>query len=291
MFSIIILLFLWAFQVLLIKYYYEWETKKSIEKISQKVKNYYNENDYAEIYDLLSYNNNLCLEIIEGNDILYTSDLKRGCIKFSPNMTNYRQNFITSDLNEKEYTLTNPVLNNKTLIYAFKIDNNSYAFINTSLEPIDSTITILKNQLIYVSIIVLGLSFIIAYFISKNISRPIIKINEKAQKLAEGDYNIDFSSNSNIEEITELADTLNYTKNELSKTNELRRDLMANISHDLKTPLTMIKAYAEMSRDLNVDDINKRKENLNIIIEESDRLNLLVNDILELSKNYIPREV
>lgn len=59
---------------------------------------------------------------------------------------------------------------------------------------------------------------------------------------------------------------------------------MANVSHDLKTPLTMIKAYAEMARDLNCDNKEKREKNLNIIIEETDRLTILVNDILMLSK-------
>ena len=59
---------------------------------------------------------------------------------------------------------------------------------------------------------------------------------------------------------------------------------MANVSHDLKTPLTMIKAYAEMVRDITYKDKEKREKNLNVIIEESDRLNILVNDILELSK-------
>ena len=59
---------------------------------------------------------------------------------------------------------------------------------------------------------------------------------------------------------------------------------MANVSHDLKTPLTMIKAYAEMVRDISYKDDKKRNDNLNTIIDESDRLNLLVNDILELSK-------
>ena len=71
---------------------------------------------------------------------------------------------------------------------------------------------------------------------------------------------------------------------EINKTDELRRDLLANVSHDLKTPLTMIKAYAEMIRDINKNDEEKRKENLNIIIDETDRLNILVNDILSLSK-------
>ena len=59
---------------------------------------------------------------------------------------------------------------------------------------------------------------------------------------------------------------------------------MANVSHDLKTPLTMIKAYAEMARDLNKDNQEKRTQNMNVIIEEVDRLAYLVNDILDLSK-------
>ena len=70
----------------------------------------------------------------------------------------------------------------------------------------------------------------------------------------------------------------------LSKTDELRRDLLANVSHDLKTPLTMIKAYAEMVRDISYKDDEKRDEHLNIIISETDRLNILVNDLLNLSK-------
>ena len=58
---------------------------------------------------------------------------------------------------------------------------------------------------------------------------------------------------------------------------------MANVSHDLKTPLTMIKAYAEMERDFETDK-EKHDNNMNIIIEEVDRLTILVNDILNLSK-------
>ena len=64
----------------------------------------------------------------------------------------------------------------------------------------------------------------------------------------------------------------------------MRRDLMANISHDLRTPLTLVKAYAEMVRDLSGDDPEKRNEHLGIIIEESDRLAALVNDIMDLTK-------
>lgn len=169
------------------------------------------------------------------------------------------------------------------MIYALKLDSTTYAFINASIEPLDSTIQILSSQFIYTTIGVLILSLIVGYFISKSISKPIIQISENARKLADRNFSTDFTTNSNIYEINELTDSLNYAKEELSKTEKLQRDLMANVGHDLKTPLTMIKAYAELIRDINYDKKEKREENLNTIIEETDRLTLLVNDILDLS--------
>ena len=108
-------------------------------------------------------------------------------------------------------------------------------------------------------------------------------MKNKAKEIAKGNYNITFENNE-IEEINELSKTLNYACSELIKTEDLRRELLANVSHDLKTPLTMIKAYAELIRDVTHKDEEKMNKNLNVIIEETDRLNLLVNDILELSK-------
>lgn len=102
--------------------------------------------------------------------------------------------------------------------------------------------------------------------------------------MSKGDYDFSFKTDSHISEIVELTDTLDEAKQELSKTDDLRRELLANVSHDLKTPLTMIKAYAEMVKDITYKDKTKREDNLNTIIEETDRLTLLVNDILELSK-------
>ena len=118
---------------------------------------------------------------------------------------------------------------------------------------------------------------------SHKITKPILDITEKAKKLGTGNHDIIFEQNG-ILEIDELAESLNMAQEELSKTDELRRDLLANVSHDLKTPLTMIKAYAEMIRDISYKSDDKREEHLNIIISETDRLNILVNDLLSLSK-------
>ena len=127
------------------------------------------------------------------------------------------------------------------------------------------------------------LSGIVSYFVGKMINKPILNITNKAKLMAIGNYEQD-TNKYDIAEIDELNQVLNYARSEIKNTDELRRDLMANVSHDLKTPLTMIKAYAEMARDINNENEDKRKDNLNVIIDETDRLNVLVNDILELSR-------
>jgi signal transduction histidine kinase len=91
-------------------------------------------------------------------------------------------------------------------------------------------------------------------------------------------------------EIIKLADTLNYTSQELARADNMQKDLIANVSHDLRTPLTMVKSYAEMIRDLSGDDPVKRNEHLRVIIDEADRLNLLVTDLLELSQMQSGRQ-
>ena len=286
-FTLSIILFLWFFQVVFINNYYEYSKTNQIKNVTDEIlQNYDNDVEYL---NKLSYEENICIEVVKNRITIYSSnDSIRGCISSSGK---YKNDFYENDLEEQTYKLINPLLNTKSLIYAKKYNEDITIFVNASLEPLNNTIAILSNQLIIVSIIVVILSLIIGYFISKSISKPIVKMNEKAKKLANGNYDFTFDNNSNIYEIDELANTLNYAKKELAETDELRRDLLANVSHDLKTPLTMIKGYAEMIRDLNSDNIEKRNANLNVIIEESERLNILVNDLLTLSKIQANKDV
>ena len=169
------------------------------------------------------------------------------------------------------------------LVYGAHLKNNYYLYINTTLAPVDSTTSILANQLIMVTGICLLLSIVLSYFISSHITRPISEFSRVAQKLAKGDYTVRFEGNG-YTEIEDLAETLNYATEEMGKTEALRRDFLANVSHDLRTPLTMVKAYAEMIRDISGSDEVKRAEHSQVIIDEADRLTALVNDILNLSK-------
>ena len=171
-------------------------------------------------------------------------------------------------------------------VYASAISNNlgeSYLIMIASNDALNESITVIQYQLIIVTIIVVIISFILAWTISTKLSEPIQRMSNTAKRWAEGDSNVVFRGNS-YDELNELADALNYAKEGISKTGSLQRDLLANVSHDLKTPLTMIKAYAEMIRDISGDNKQKRDLHTGVIIEEADRLAMLVNDILNLSK-------
>ncbi len=282
-FSVLILTFLWLFQVIFLDKYYESYKTKEIKKAANEIINEIQKTNSLTKLDEIAFKTGVCIEVTnkKGEKIYESAAFKKECL--NAHTAYYRYLFINNDLTEQAFKITNPTLHNKSIIYSTKINPNIYLFINSSLAPIDSTVKILTSQLIYVTIIVLLISVIIAFFISRKIASPLEKMNIQAKKLALGDFDIYFDETNDIEEIATLNKTLNYARCEMSRTDELRRDLMANVSHDLKTPLTMIKAYAEMVRDLTYKNKEKREKNLNTIIEEVDRLNLLVNDILSLS--------
>lgn len=280
-FSLVIILFLWLFQVIFINKYYEYTKTKDIKHIANKLLTAYNSENIYNTLDEISYQENLCIEITSSNSTLYRSSTTSNCL-FSKGVL--KESFINSGDKEETYNLQNPQFANKTILEAIKLDDNLYAFLSTSLEPLDSTAKILKEQLTIISVLILSLSLLIGYFISKRLSKPIVDISQKANLISKGKIKKEFTSDSDILEIEDLNNSLNEMMVELGKTEELEKDLLANVSHDLKTPLTMIKAYAEMVRDLTYNDKEKRNSNLNIIIEETDRLALLVNDILTLSK-------
>lgn len=162
------------------------------------------------------------------------------------------------------------------------VDGSEYMiFLNASLEPMAPLVHTLQRQFIWIfAILVL---FSIAYVIpmSKKIARPLVHMNEAAKQLAIGNYDADFGVNHGYKETKELAETLTYASMELSKTDRMQKELTANISHDLRTPLTMIRGYAEVMRDIPEENT---PENLQILIDETERLTELVNNLLDLSR-------
>lgn len=179
------------------------------------------------------------------------------------------------------------ITNSSMLIYGKRIQSelaNYYLIINTPLEPIEPYIDFILRQYSIISIVIIAVAIFISFVLANAITSPIVKMKKEANKLAEGKYDINFETKQSYTEINELATTLDDATEKLGKMDELRKDLLANVSHDIKTPLTMIKAYAEMIQDISGDDPNKRNEHIDVILKETDYLTSLVSDMQELSK-------
>lgn len=262
---------------------YEYLQVKTIDKLALSVKET-SDSKLSETLEKTAYENEVCIEYITPYETTQYNTRMIGCElgKDNQDINKAQLELIKSGKETQAIRLVNKEYKAKAYLYGIQ-KNNGYIYIYSTLEDLSKASVILKQQLIYLTIVAILFASTIAYFLSHKITKPIIEISEKAKKLGYGNHEIQFEKNG-ILEIDELAENLNNAQKELSKTDELRRDLMANVSHDLKTPLTMIKAYAEMVRDISFQDEKKREEHLNIIISETDRLNILVNDILSLSK-------
>jgi len=161
-FAIVIICGIWFLQILSLDLYYELSKKSEIKDIATIVSKTYTSGDYSEQLNKLSFDKDVCIEITENNSIAYSTDsATRGCLINSREINNYKLEFMLSDKKSITYKVIHPNFKNKTLIYGVKIEDGTYAFISTSLEPIGSTVSVLKRQLIQIMIIVLLLALVI----------------------------------------------------------------------------------------------------------------------------------
>lgn len=246
-----------------------------------------------------SVNNNVCALIYnERGQIVYSSDSLGASCVFNQsialasgsyaalNANNSLQPVFSENEEEISELFRNDRSNQEMILYGRKIMGNLdtyYLYVNSPVELMDFTYQIFQTQFIVLTIAVLVLSLIISLFLSGRVAKPIVRMRSSAKELAAGDYEVDFDGGF-FSETQDLANSLNDATYKLSKVDELRKDLLANVSHDIKTPLTMIKAYAEMIQDISGDIPAKREEHLKVIIDEAEYLDNLVSELSELSK-------
>lgn len=292
-FTIIVFLLLWLSQILFLEKFYTQSKIHDVDDAAAQILSSFEVDSSAEFSKKMAEiasENDLCIEVVDRyGRSLYTKEFSVDClIHGKENSTYFYQKKIMDNDNKPVWLkVPNPHNNYSMVLFGCALGDtespSGYMFINTALVPVGSTVSIIKRQLMVITFILIVFAFIISLFVSKRISRPIDKITASAENLAKGDFNTKFDGRGYLE-VKQLADALTYAEKELSRVDTMQRDLIANVSHDLRTPLTMLKAYAEMIRDLSGDNPVKRNEHLEIIINETDRLSLMVNDILDLSK-------
>lgn len=301
------LVILWLFQVVSLERFYKSIKTQNIKKSAESIAKNIDHDDLQSLLERLARQNDLSIKIVDakGDTLYQVMGIPDAMINRMPRAELYeyyqgalakggaalelisKENFknMPGDMKNfigKIHPPGREVM--ESMIYAQMVTSADgkqvMILLNTMLTPINATVETLRIQLVYITVILLILAIILALFISKKISKPIIKMNQSAKELAKGNYHTAFEGAGYLE-VQQLNDTLNYAAKELSKVEQLRRELIANISHDLRTPLTMIIGYGEVMRDLPGENT---PENVQIIIDEATRLSTLVNDLLALSK-------
>lgn len=306
LFSLIMLILLWLFQTVFFKGFYrsvkisqvessakniismmqetDENTGGNVDKVSAMMEYIYEQNDMmVALYDLnTNFAMSICssdvpenLEKISGSDVIRYRNM---AIQNGGTYLEYRHKALNEDSGSLEKYAAESVTYSEVFMDS---GNGRYMItIRSIITPFNSVVDTLRNQLIIISAILIVLSVVLSIIVSNLITRPIIKTNKAAKELAKQHYDVKFESDGYLE-IRELNDTLNFAARELTKVEKLRKDLIANISHDLRTPLTMITGYGEVIRDLPGENT---PENIQIIIDEATRLNELVTDLLDISK-------
>lgn len=172
------------------------------------------------------------------------------------------------------------------LYYIGYLNNSKSNFlcISRSLEIVNNSMNVVRVQTIFLVILALCIAFLVSGVIAMRLSKPFTEMTNKAKELEKGNFDIDFSGQYYYSEMDDLAKGLNSMRTALSNSDKMQKELIANVSHDMKTPLTMIKAYASMIQEISGDNKEKRTLHTQVIIDEADRLATLVSDILDLSK-------
>ncbi|MGN0710799.1 MAG: ATP-binding protein [Anaerovoracaceae bacterium] len=312
LFAAIILAVLWLIQTVFLQSFYFRITVSDLEKTAAEIAGQKNNSDFLKIIEASAEENSLLIFLVDyDGNIVYSADeyssiygnpyhvSNTGTPYFSEdNLLSWQKGAARNLPSSHKEVLNQLLLSESTSCGCVTADNSAYVYgykltdcraldgknlimcISMPLAAIDSAVHVLRIQLVWVSVFSLLLAAVLAFFISKRFEKPINHISCQAEKISRGEFRIE-EKKGFCREFDELSDSLSFMANSLERLENIRRDLLANISHDLRTPLTLIKGYAEMIDAFSWSDEKQRTEDLAVIRREADRLTSLVNEILE----------
>ena len=184
------------------------------------------------------------------------------------------------------------------------LNSGNIFLIRSAIESIDDSVAITNRFLGYVSVIVILISVIIIMAISKGITRPILKLSEISDRMTKLDFDVKYEPKGNNEitllgnNINKLSESLETTISELKSANarltkdieekieidEMRKEFLSNVSHELKTPIALIQGYAEGLSEGVIDDPENMQYYCNVISDEASKMNEMVKKLLTLNQ-------
>ena len=301
---LVILIVVWLLQVTFLQEFYEHYKAEDVKKIQAEMVNQFNQKDVKTAYKSIleiAHQNEMYVSIYNSDKVAVMtpfmySNLSLNDIRFfAPMLENY-QTILNKAIHHMEREKSNDYVyygNEDEREGSFVVvvstiratDGKYYILSRTPLAPVKATTDIIKRNYMMVLIIGFIFSAFMAFLVAEYISRPIHALSKGAKAVAGGDLNYRVPENAGDDtEVGVLIRDFNNMTKEISKVDQLRRDLVANVSHELRTPLTMIKGYAETIRDITGENKEKREQQLDIIVDETDRLTELIGAVLDLSQ-------
>lgn len=275
-FTVLILSTMWLFNIVFFKEIYTQKKREIIQNTEKEISSYSGR-------DLVSFLNSVA------------GKTRLGIIIFDENgLVLYPNYLLELDKEDLEFVKSNE----DSVDYIKKHDDREYLVFLKRYETVNvklymklidnldedgSVKKMLKEELLYISLVAIVLALVLSYFLAKKLTKPIKNLSEASKFLGTKSFSVE--EEGGYEEIEELKKSLESANDDLKRTMDFRENIIANVSHDFKTPLSVIKSYAEMIKDITGDNKEKREENLDTIISEADRLNTMINEMLEASKN------
>jgi len=270
---------------------YQEQTENDLQMAAQSIWDMYGEDDFEVNIALLAKSNDYFVQILSEDPMQVILSVNNQGEKAAPQQEDIADETLFERLNESDgicqYYVDDQVHASHWAVQAVILANvngsRQVLVVSRSQANVDALMKLLTSRYLLVTVTVLVLASILSICLAEYFARPFRHLNKSALQMAAGDYATEFIREGPVE-ARQLAETLELAEEEFNKTEALRRDFVANVSHDMKTPLTVIRMYAEMLETFSGEIPEKRKEHVRMILDETDRLTNFISDTLDLAK-------
>ena len=318
---LLIILFLIIVNNFVFGQFYIYSKTKSLISVYDLVNNYYNgevEGDITSQLEKMAIQNNFDILIKNDQNVnVYTSN-KDFFSTFSQmsEMTNEFDSNFGEVIERNEDFVIKKMKDSKNgityIVLASMLDNDYFLYVRIPITSIQESVKISNNFLYLMAGFTILISAIIVTYVSKKFTEPILELNKIAKKMANLDFSHKYRITGADDEINNLGKSINQMSDKLestikqlrstnielekdieekSKIDEMRKSFISDVSHELKTPIALIQGYSEGLLENVNNDEESRKFYAEVILDETNKMDKLVKQLLELMKlEYGKRE-